>query len=350
MGRALRGNVALPQSYLQMRNVYGNDSGQAGVNDAVTTTGTVADAVREALRPQSVIQNVGATQLTGFVGDIKLPTLPNDSASTPAEGADATAFTAAMQSVTLTPQRYAAEITVTKEALNQATGNMQQVIARDFGVAIGNQIDRVAFKNMMDQGGTLTGGTLALGATAGDSRAQSEASIILATESGTNDIPVASAADVARLWGDITGNGVAGGAFVMHPTTASVLFNTNTTGAGGAPVLANGQIYGHNVVTAGTFPRLDIDAAKADQFLNGGSDVAFGDVALCGAILYGDFSNVFWATWGGLSLTVDPFSGVSAGTVKIVADQFFDVKLRTPEHMGFMLVNDSGATIEGADS
>jgi uncharacterized protein len=350
MGLALRGNVALPQSYLQMRNVYGNDSGQAGVNDAVTTTGTVADAVREALRPQSVIQNVGATQLTGFVGDIKLPTLPNDSASTPAEGADATAFTAAMQSVTLTPQRYAAEITVTKEALNQATGNMQQVIARDFGVAIGNQIDRVAFKNIMDQGGTLTGGTLALGATAGDSRAQSEASIILATESGTNDLPVASAADVARLWGDITGNGVAGGTFVMHPTTASVLFNTNTTGDGGAPVLANGQIYGHNVVTAGTFPRLDIDAAKADQFLNGGSDVAFGDVALCGAILYGDWSNVFWATWGGLSLTVDPFSGVSAGTVKIVADQFFDVKLRTPDHMGFMLVNDSGATIAGADA
>ena len=350
MGLALRGNVALPQSYLQMRNTYGNDSGQAGVDDAVTTTGTVAAAVREALRPQSVIQNVGATQLTGFVGDIKLPTLPNDSASTPAEGADATAFTAAMNSVTLTPQRYAAEITVTKEALNQATGNMQQVIARDFGVAIGNQIDRVAFKTMMDQGGTLTGGTLALGATAGDSRAQSEATIVLATESGTNDIPVASAADVARLWGDITGNGVAGGTFVMHPTTASVLFNTNTTGAGGAPVMANGQIYGHNVVTAGTFPRLDIDAAKADQFLNGGGDVAFGDVALCGAILYGDFSNVFWATWGGLSLTVDPFSGVSAGTVKIVADQFFDVKLRTPDHMGFMLVNDSGATIAGADA
>ncbi len=350
MGLALRGNVALPQSYLQMRNVYGNDSGLSDVDDAVTTTGTAAAAVREALRPQSVIQNVGATQLTGFVGDIKLPTLPNDDASTPAEGADATGFTAAMQSVTLTPQRYAAEIQVTKEALNQATGNMEQVIARDFGIAIGNQIDRVAFKNIMDQGGTLTGGTLALSATAGDSRAQSEATIVLATEANTNDLPVASAADIARLWGDITGNGVAGGTFVMHPTTAAVLFNTNTTGAGGAPVMANNQIYGHNVVTAGTFPRLDIDAAKADQFLNGGSDVAFGDVALCGAALYGDWSNVFWATWGGLSLTIDPYTGLSGGLVKIVADVFYDVKLRTPDHMGFMLVNDSGATIAGADA
>ena len=151
--------------------------------------------------------------------------------------------------------------------------------------------------------------------------------------------------DVAGLWGTITGNGVANGTFVMHPTTAAVLFNTNTTGAGGAPVMANNQIYGYNVVTSGTFPRLDIDLAKADQWINGGSDTPFGDVAAIGGILYGDFSNVFWATWGGLSLTVDPYSGVSAGTVKIVADSFFDVKLRTPDHMGIMLANDTGAEI-----
>lgn len=350
MGLAMRGNICIPSRYLQMRNTYGNDSGSSGVDTAGTTTGTVAAAVREALRPNSVIQTIGATQLTGFVGDIKLPTLPNDAASTPDEGVDATAFSGAMQSVTLTPQRYAAEITVTKEMLNQATGNMQAVIAQDFGNAIGVQIDRVAFKNMIDAGGTLTGGTLALGATAGDSRAQSEATIVLATESGTNDIPVASAADIASLWGEISANGVANGAFVMNPSTAAVLFNTNTTGAGGAPVLANNQIYGRNVFTSGTFPRFDIDAAKADQFLNGGSDVAFGDVALVGGALYGDFSNVFWATWGGLSLVVDPYSGASGGTVKIVADQFFDVKLRTPDHMGFMLINDTGATIAGADS
>lgn len=348
MGLALRGNVALPQSYLQLRNVYGNDSGQSGVDDAVTTTGTVAAAVREALRPRSVIQNVGATQLTGFVGDIKLPTLPNDAASTPAEGADATAFANAMSSVTLTPQRYAAEITVTKEALNQATGNMQQVIATDFGNAIGAQIDRVAFQNMIDADGSLSGGTLTISATAGDSRAQSEATIVLATETGTNDYAVLSANDVADLWAEISGNGVATGAFVMHPKTAGVLFNTNTTGAGGAPVMANNQIYGYDVVTTGTFPRMNISAAKADQFLDGGADVASGSSTLLGGILYGDFSNVFWATWGGLSLTIDPYSGVSAGTVKIVADQFFDVKLRTPDHMGFLMANDTGATVVGA--
>ena len=344
MGLALRGSVALPQSYLQMRNTYGNDATLGDVDDAVTTTGTVAAAVREALRPRAVIQQVGATQLTGFVGDIKLPTLPNDAASTPAEGANATAFTGAMSSVTLTPQRYAAEITVTKEALNQATGNMQQVIARDFGNAIGAQIDRVAFKNMIDEGGTLSGGTLAVSATAGDSRAQSEATIVLCTEgSSTNDIAVISANDVANVWSEITGNGTAQGAFVMHPKTAGALFNTNTTGAGGAPVLANNQIYGYNVVMTGTMPRLNLNAAKGDQFISGGTDAALANAGDIGGLLYGDFSNVFWATWGGLSLTVDPFSGLSGGTVKIVADQFFDVKLRTPGHMGFIVANDTGA-------
>ena len=348
MGLAMRGNVALPQSYLQLRNTYGNTAG-GSVDTAVSTTGLEAAAVREALRPRAVIESVGATQLTGFVGDIKLPTLPNDAASTPAEGAAATAFTGAMNSVTLTPQRYAAEITVTKEALNQATGNMQQVIARDFGNAIGAQIDRVAFKNMIDEGGTLSAGVLAISATAGDSRAQSEATIVALTETGDNDIPVLTANDVADLWAEITGNGVAEGAFVMHPKTAGALFNTDTTGAGGAPVLANNQIYGYPVVTTGRMPRLNLNAAIADQFMNG-EDVAFGNAADIGGMLSGDFSNVFWATWGGLSLTIDPFTGLSSGLVKVVADQFFDVKLRTPGHMGFIIANDSGAIYAGADS
>jgi HK97 family phage major capsid protein len=351
MGLAMRGNVAIPQSYLQLRNTYGNTAG-GSVDTAVSTTGLEAAAVREALRPRAVIESVGATQLTGFVGDIKLPTLPNDAASTPAEGAAATAFTGAMNSVTLTPQRYAAEITVTKEALNQATGNMQQVIARDFGNAIGAQIDRVAFKNMIDQGGTLSGGTLTLGATPHDSRAQSEATIVKASAVNTNDLAQMTANDVANLWAEITGNGVSEGAFVMHPKTAGYLFNVNTTGAGGAPVLANNQIYGYPVVTTGTMPRLNIDTAHSDGFLDtAGADVAFGSNAdVVGALLYGDFSNVFWATWGGLSLTVDPFTGLSGGTVKIVADQFFDVKLRTPGHMGLILANDTGAIVTGADS
>ena len=343
MGLAMRGNIALPQSYLQLRNTYGNDT-TAGPDTAVTTTGLEAAAVREALRPNAVIQEVGATQLTGFVGDIKLPTLPNDAASTPNEGVAATAFDNAMTSVTLTPQRYAAQITVTKEALNQATGNMQQVIARDFGNAIGAQIDRVAFKNMIDQGGTLSAGTLAISATAGNSRAQSEATIVLCTEgSSDDDIAVLSATDVANVWATITGNGTSQGAFVMHPKTAGALFNTNTTGAGGAPVLANNQIYGYNVVMTGTMPRLNLNAAKANQFINGGADADIGNSGDIGGLLYGDFSNVFWATWGPLSLTVDPFTGLSGGTVKIVADQFFDVKLRTPEHMGFIVANDTGA-------
>jgi uncharacterized protein len=351
MGLAMRGNVALPQSYLQLRNTYGNDANLSDVATAVSSTSLEAAAVREALRPRAVIESVGATQLTGFVGDIKLPTLPNDAASTPDEGAAATAFSGAMNSVTLTPQRYAAQITVTKEALNQATGNMQQVIARDFGNAIGAQIDRVAFKNMIDQGGTLSGGTLTLGATPHDSRAQSEATIVLATEgSNANDLAQMTANDVANLWAEITGNGVSEGAFVMHPKTAGYLFNVNTTGAGGAPVLANNQIYGYPVVTTGTMPRLNIDAAHSDGFVaEAAADTAFGSGAdVVGALLYGDFSNVFWATWGGLSLTIDPFTGLSSGLVKVVADQFFDVKLRTPGHMGLMLANDTGADVAGA--
>ena len=65
-------------------------------------------------------------------------------------------------------------------------------------------------------------------------------------------------------------------------------------------------------------------------------------------MFYGDFSQLFWAQWGGYSLTVDPFSGASAGTVKLVADNYFDVGLRDSGAIGYMLANAS--VVAGADS
>ena len=39
-GIQLRGNVCIPQSFIEQRNVYGTDASQSGVNDAVTTIAT----------------------------------------------------------------------------------------------------------------------------------------------------------------------------------------------------------------------------------------------------------------------------------------------------------------------
>ena len=78
------------------------------------------------------------------------------------------------------------------------------------------------------------------------------------------------------------------------------------------------------------------------------ADVDLGSGFVSDIMFFGDFTHMFWATWGGLSLTIDPFSGASAGTVKIVADQYFDAKLRHAGAIGFML--SSAEEVLGADS
>ena len=346
-GVQLRGNVCLPQSFVEKRNVYGVDSSQGGVNDAVTSVGTEAAPVAAALRANPVIQRLGATQLTGFVGDVKLPTLPDDKASLPAEAANATAFQNAMSSVTLSPQRFAAEITITKEALNQSTGNMSDVIARDFSIAIGNAIDRYAFAKICN--GSVEGTQLALVPTDTEF-AGGQGTLVKASESGTNDLAATDIADVMNLWADITGNGINDGAkFCMTPAVAGALMQLGSTGTGGNAALVGNNLMGYEALWTANIPTITGTNIHADAVLTGGAaDVDLGSGFVSDVMFYGDWSMLNWCQWGGYSLTIDPFSGASAGTVKIVADNYFDVGLRHAGAIGYMLA--SNAVVAGADS
>jgi HK97 family phage major capsid protein len=46
--------------------------------------------------------------------------------------------------------------------------------------------------------------------------------------------------------------------------------------------------------------------------------------------LFGDFSMMIMGMWSGLDLTVDPYAGATAGTVRIIALQDVDVAVKQP--------------------
>ena len=346
-GIQLRGNVCIPQSFIEQRNVYGNDA--SGTPDtAVTTTATEVAPFIEALRPTPIIQSLGATQLTGFVGDIKLPSMPSDNASTPAEGDAATAFSGAFGSQTLSPQRFAAEITLTKEALNQASGNMSDVIARDFGNAIANAIDTHAFANIVNGGKAVSGTTITPAAADADLNS-AQGTLVKGTGAADNDLQATSTADVLRLWSAVSDSGIGeNGSFVMRPATAGHLMSLAQV-TNGTELMAGNRLMGYNAVWSTRVPRLNGTNVHADAVMTlADADVDLGSGFVSDIMFFGDFTHMFWATWGGLSLTIDPFSGASAGTVKIVADQYFDAKLRHAGAIGFML--SSAEEVLGADS
>lgn len=331
-GLGLRGNFSIPSSFLQKRNVYGNDSTLGDVADAVTTTGVEVAELVGALRANSLLDRLGATRLQGFSGNVKMPSLPTDAAETPAEGATITGNTSAMGSATLSPQRLAQQMIITKEALNQATGNMGAVIAADFGRSIAVAQDAVAFKSITGAAGV--GGT---------------GQYVKATETGTNDLAATSAADVRDLWAAITANGAETETkFVAHPTIAAHLMGLPNVSSVDSLVM-NGQIFGYDMLTGGSIPSIDLSAVNASVVLDAGADVALGaNFAAVYFLYYGQFSDLFACTWGGLDVTIDPYSGSSAGNVKIVVDNYFDAKVRRAGSVGALVA--SAATILGADS
>jgi HK97 family phage prohead protease/HK97 family phage major capsid protein len=336
LGLGLRGDFSIPQSMLvEARNVYGVDSGQSGVNDAVTTVATEVTALVGALRSNSLLAATGATQLNGFVGDIKMPSLPTDAAEEPAEGASVTGNTGSMGSQTLSPQRIAQQMIVTKEAINQTNGNMASVIAADFGRSIANVQDKIALNSISGVGGAaaLAGGT---------------GQIVLATETGTNDLAATDSEDIRDLWAAITANGAENNtAFVFHPTTyAHLLGQANVNSV--SPLIENGSIFGYNVLNSGSVPVQDLSAVNGDTLIEGAAALAADGLTAVYFGYYGDWTDLFYANWGGLDVTVDPFSGISAGTVKIVVDTFFDAKVRRSGSLGAMVM--ANATILNADS
>jgi len=336
LGLGLRGDFSIPQSMLiEARNVYGVDA--SGTPDSgVTTVATEVTELVGALRSNSLLAATGATQLNGFVGDIKMPSLPTDAAQEPAEG-DAPAYVSgAMGAQTLSPQRIAQQMIVTKEAINQTNGNMAAVIAADFGRSIANVQDKIALNSISGVGGAtaLAGGT---------------GQIVLATETGTNDLAATDAEDIRDLWAAITANGAENNtAFVFHPTTyAHLLGQSNVSSV--SPLIENGSIFGYNVLNSGSVPVQDLSAVYGGSLIEGAAAAVAAD-GLTAVYFgyYGDWTDMFYANWGGLDVTVDPFSGISAGTVKIVVDTFFDAKVRRSGSLGAMVM--ANATIANADS
>lgn len=338
LGLGLRGDFAIPQSMLnEARNIYGTVVA-GNVNDAVTTVATEVTALVGALRSNSLLAATGATQLNGFVGDIKMPSLPTDAAEEPAEAAAVTGNTGAMGAQTLSPQRIAQQMIVTKEAINQTNGNMAEVIAADFGRSIANVQDKIALLAVHGVGGAtaLAGGT---------------GTVVKGTETGTNDLLATAANDLRNLWSEITSNGAENNTqFVMHPTAMAHLMGLANV-ADVSALVENGQMFGYNILSSGSVPSIDAGAVFASELIDGGADVALGTATGWDALrfcYYGDWSDMFYANWGGLDVTVDPFSGISAGTVKIVVDTFFDAKVRRAGSIGALPF--AAATILGADA
>lgn len=326
-GISLRGEFNIPAflSYGE-RTAYGVDSVS---NSAVHTTGSdivqkVNAPIALSLQAKSVLAASGATQLSGFSGDVQLPVMPGNAAVIDGgNGADnteagaVTPGTSQFGSTVLKPTRFAGAVDISKHLMYSMNGQLDDLFGRDLGGAIAAQFDKHVLDKMV--GKLETADRIAVG-----------------TQATAN---TKAAATDFRDVGELVGKYLAGNpddlrrAFFLTPELYGHLLGQTADGGGmiqaanfqeqlmGRPAYITTQISNETLLSSEAF-----------------GDADSNDTISCSPIICADASDIFVCTWAGLSINVDIYTEALKGVVRVIADGYMDGNIRR---------NGSGAILGG---
>ena len=251
-----------------------------------------------ALRPRTVMAQLGAMQMNGLVGNLDLPAGDGISTATWEGETDANANTdPSTRIVELRANRLAAKTTLSKQLLIQSSFDAEAWVRSELENAVARAVDSAAIQG---NSGNING--------------------ILGT-SGVSDITFGGAVSRAKLVNLITkiaveNADVATLNFLMNPIIKGELMSLETDSGSGLFVMDNtNSLLGYNVAVSTLMPTT-IDTNKT-------------------AVIFGNFADLVIANWGGVDLLVDPYTLADNAQVKVVINSFWDVKLKQPKSFAF---------------
>jgi HK97 family phage major capsid protein len=253
-----------------------------------------------ALRPRTVMAQLGAMPMNGLVGNVDLPAGDGISTATWEGETDANANTdPSTRLVSLRPNRLAAKTTLSKQLLIQSSFDAEAWVRAELENAVARAVDSAAIQG---NSASIDG--------------------ILGT-SGVSDITFGGAVTRAKLVDLITKIAVENADvnalnFLMHPIIKGELMSLKTDAGSGEFVMpnnANNTLLGYNVAVSTLVPT-NIASTKT-------------------AVIFGNFADLVLANWGGVDITVDPYTLADNAQVKVVVNSFWDVKLKQPKSFAF---------------
>ena len=305
VGQSARGNITIP-SFLMRSEARANET--YTVNVGSSTTQNQGDAVRgidhlpmvEALRPVPVLERMGATVINA-TGDVVLPSLPDAEAVAAGETQTVNNIDGDFGDTKLQPKRFGMRMDLSRQLMNQADPALDAVIARDMSRALANALDNHVITEKFFATSNITDGT-------------STTTVGAATDY----------ADLVSHEGGFLSQDPAGGnlCLLMDPTMASYLKGVVPT-AGGPQLHLNGQVLGYDVFTS---TQVDVQHVNAkDYFSSITSTTNDLDVR---PIFFIDPSDLFIAQFGGIDITVDPYTLGHAGTIRLIANMYANADVR----------------------
>lgn len=284
------------QGITEMRKAGQNYSGQiqlpleerAVVQATVEGQGaeTVAEDllnILEPLRAKLVLAQAGASYMTGLVGNISIPAYSGSQVTWEGEVAEAKDGAGTFTEVKLEPHRLTAYIDLSKQFLIQDSVSAEEMLKRDIVNAIANKLEATILgsETIVNAPEGLLNGVVA------DSEAITYEDIV-AMETELEE---------ANVRGDIK--------FVVSPSAKAKLKTTKLDAGSGKFAMEGNEVNGYPVLCT---------SAVAGK-----------------GVIYGNFNDLVIGQWGGIDLTVDPYTQAANGKVRLVINAYFDAKPRRAE-------------------
>lgn len=283
--------------------------GTATAGGNTVATNLLAANFIDLLRNKMALTGLGAQFLTGLQGQIAIPRqTAGATAYWVAENGAPTESQQAFDQVTMTPKTLGAFTDISRKLLLQSSIDVEGFVRNDLATVIALAIDLAGIAGtgasnqptgiLSTSGiGSVAGGTNGLVPTWGN---------IVDLES---QVAVANA-DLGSL-GYLTNAKVRGKLKQVQKVATY----------GDGFVWEDGMVNGYNVGVSNQVP---------SNLTKGTSS------GVCSAIIFGNFADLIIGQWGSLDLMVDPYTGSSAGTVRVVALQDVDVAVRHAESFAAM--------------
>lgn len=283
--------------------------GTASAGGDTVATNLLAASFIDLLRNALLLPGMGAQMLTGLAGNIAIPRATGGAtAYWVAESGAPTESQAAFDQVAMSPKTVGAFSDISRKLLLQSSIAIEQFVQNDLATALALAIQNAAIKGggSNEPSGILS--TSGIGSVAGGTNgaAPTWANII--------DLETAVAAVNAAV-------GTLG--YLTNAKVRGKLKGTEKfTGSSGTPVWGDGNTP-LNGYAAGVTNAVASNGTKGT-----GTNLS--------TIIFGNFADLLIGLWGGLDVTVDPYTNSTSGTVRVVTLQDVDVAVRHPESFAAM--------------
>ena len=274
-GLSYGGQIQIPVAELRANEVTVSSEGE----DVVETTFT---NILEPLRAKNVLVKAGAKFMSGLVGDVQIPIMNPSQVGWAGEIEEAADANVSFSNVKLTPKRLTAYVDISKQFLAQDSLDAESMIKNDLLNAINTKLESTIL-------GTDEG------------TATKPAGIFNGTLTG-----ITTFADVCTLESTVDDSNVMGEcAYIVSNKAKANLRNMAKSTKSTELVMEHGEIDGTPVYNTSNV---------GEQF----------------GVAYGDWSNLVIGQWGGIDLTVDPFSQATKGCVRVTVNFYVDAKVVRP--------------------